>query len=96
MSFLESERVVLIFSISTVLSNASAGLYKGIEDIEKGLSTIFSKVMAAKGTIYQINTLGGKINEIANSDSAYPHRDINYLSELQAYWDSPSQEEKLA
>ncbi len=76
--------------------NASAGLYKGIEDIEKGLSTIFSKVMAAKGTIYQINTLGGKINEIANSDSAYPHRDINYLSELQAYWDSPSQEEKLA
>ncbi|MEG0697573.1 MAG: BBE domain-containing protein, partial [Algoriella sp.] len=75
--------------------NASAGLYNGIEDIEKGLADIFNKVIAAKGTIYQINTLGGKINEVKKSDSAYPHRDINYLSELQAYWDSPNQEGKL-
>ncbi|MGV0969579.1 FAD-dependent oxidoreductase [Empedobacter sp. ULE_I136] len=75
--------------------NSSAGLYTGIEDIEKGLEDIFAKVVASKGMIYQINTLGGKINEVKASDSAYPHRDINYLSELQAYWDLPSQEEKL-
>ncbi len=75
--------------------NSSAGLYTGIEDIEKGLEDIFAKVVASKGMIYQINTLGGRINEVKASDSAYPHRDINYLSELQAYWDLPSQEEKL-
>ena len=75
--------------------NASAGLYNGIETIEKGLTDIFNKVVAAKGTIYQINTLGGQINEVKKTDSAYPHREINYLSELQAYWDSPSQEAKL-
>lgn len=75
--------------------NASAGLYKGIDDIENGLTDLFAKVTSSKGMIYQINTLGGKINEIKSSDSAYPHRDVNYLSELQAYWDLPSQEEKL-
>ncbi len=75
--------------------NASAGLYKGIDDIENGLTELFKKVTSSKGMIYQINTLGGKINEVKASDSAYPHRDINYLSELQAYWDLPSQEEKL-
>lgn len=75
--------------------NASAGLYKGIDDIENGLNDLFAKVTSSKGMIYQINTLGGKINEIKSSDSAYPHRDVNYLSELQAYWDLPSQEEKL-
>ncbi|MFV0223736.1 FAD-binding oxidoreductase [Empedobacter falsenii] len=75
--------------------NASAGLYKGIGDIESGLTSLFEMVTSTKGMIYQINTLGGKINEVKSSDSAYPHRDVNYLSELQAYWDLPSQEEKL-
>ncbi|MBO6211885.1 FAD-binding oxidoreductase [Algoriella sp.] len=75
--------------------NASAGLYDGIEDIENGLTKLFEKVTATRGTIYQINTLGGKINEVKTSDSAYPHRDINYLSELQTYWDSPKEEGKF-
>ena len=75
--------------------NASAGLYDGIEDIEAGLTKLFEKVTATRGTIYQINTLGGKINEVKTSDSAYPHRDINYLSELQTYWDSRKEEGKF-
>ena len=75
--------------------NASAGLYKNINDIENGLEDIFNQVTSTKGIIYQINTLGGKINDIKSTDTAYPHRDINYLSELQAYWDLPSQEAKF-
>lgn len=75
--------------------NASAGLYKSIHDIEKGLSDIFRKVTSVKGIIYQVNTLGGKINEVKSSATAYPHRDTNYLSELQSYWDKPTQEKDL-
>ena len=75
--------------------NASAGLYQSISDIEKGLSEIYRKVTSVKGIIYQINTLGGKINEIKSSATAYPHRDVNYLSELQSYWDKPEQEKTL-
>lgn len=76
--------------------NASAGYYKGYEDIETSLDEVLDKVFAKSGLIYQINTLGGNIN---NSDfeekSCYPHREYGYLSELQAYWDKPSQEEYL-
>jgi hypothetical protein len=75
--------------------NASAGLYQSISDIEKGLSEIYRKVTSVKGIIYQVNTLGGKINEIKSSATAYPHRDVNYLSELQSYWDKPEQEKAL-
>jgi len=75
--------------------NASAGLYQSINDIEKGLSELYRKVASKKGIIYQVNTLGGKINEIKSSATAYPHRDINYLSELQCYWDKPEQEKSL-
>ena len=59
------------------------------------MTKLFEKVTATRGTIYQINTLGGKINEVKTSDSAYPHRDINYLSELQTYWDSRKEEGKF-
>ena len=43
--------------------------------------------------IYQVNTLGGKIMD-ANFEKAscYPHRAYAFVSELQAYWDHPSQE----
>lgn len=43
--------------------------------------------------IYQINTLGGAIqNSEFEGKSSYPHRDYSYLSELQSYWEKPSQE----
>lgn len=76
--------------------NASAGLYKGIEEIESFLPQVFEKVIANPGMIYQINTLGGAINNPEfEKNSAYPHRSFSYLSELQSYWDNPSQEKKF-
>ncbi len=76
--------------------NASAGLYNGIEDIENILPQVFEKVISKSGMIYQINTLGGEIqNPEFEKDAAYPHRNFPYLSELQSYWDNASQEKSF-
>ena len=76
--------------------NASAGLYNGIEDIETILPQVFEKVISKSGMIYQINTLGGEINNPDfEKNSAYPHRSFPYLSELQSYWDNASQEKSF-
>lgn len=79
-----------------LFKNASAGLYKSYDDIAAIAPQIFEKVVAAKGMIYQINTLGAAINTSEfETRSCYPHRSLPYLSELQAYWDNPSQEAGL-
>lgn len=76
--------------------NASAGLYNEIEEIETLLPQVFDKVIAAPGMIYQINTLGGEINNSEfEKNSAYAHREYPYLSELQSYWDNASMEKKF-
>lgn len=76
--------------------NASAGFYSGIEDIENILPQVFEKVVSKPGMIYQINTLGGEINTSEfEKNSAYPHRNFPYLSELQSYWDNSSQEKSF-
>lgn len=73
--------------------NASAGLYSGISDIEGILPDVFEKVISKTGIIYQINTLGGAINHSEfEKKAAFPHRNFSYLSELQSYWEKPSQE----
>ncbi len=76
--------------------NASAGMYNGMDEISDLLPQVFEKVIATPGMIYQINTLGGNIN---NSDfeknSSYPHRSCAYLSELQSYWENASAENKF-
>jgi hypothetical protein len=68
--------------------NASAGYYKGIDDIRSALPGIFEEVLTVPGLIFQINTLGGAIS--SDVKGAYPHRDFSYLGESQAYWESPS------
>lgn len=76
--------------------NASAGMYNGIGEIESILPQVFDKVIAIPGMIYQINTLGGNINNPEfEKNSAYPHRSFPYLSELQSYWDNASVEKKF-
>jgi hypothetical protein len=73
--------------------NASSGLYHGIQDIEEILPEVFQKVISKSGMIYQINTLGGEIQNLEfEKNSSYPHRKFNYLSELQSYWENASQE----
>jgi hypothetical protein len=71
--------------------NASAGFYKGFEDIESCISDVFEIVTGTPGMIYQVNTLGGAIqNRNFESQSCFPHRALPYLSELQTYWETPN------
>ena len=76
--------------------NSSAGLYKSYIDISGFIADVFDKIIQNPGMIYQLNTLGGKINDAEfEKVSCYPHRTYNYISELQAYWEDVSREEKL-
>lgn len=76
--------------------NASAGLYKQFEDVENFIDKAIDTVRSTPGMIYQVNTLGGNIqNPAFEKGSSFPHRGYPYFSELQAYWDSPVQEKKL-
>ena len=72
--------------------NASAGLYKGKDDILKIKGALFQKVITNPGIVFQINTLGGAIaNPEFEAASCYPHRQFPYLGELQAYYDQEGQ-----
>jgi FAD/FMN-containing dehydrogenase len=76
--------------------NASGGLYRGKADLKDCKKTLFEKVVASPGIVFQINTLGGNIGrESFEAASCYPHRALPYLAELQSYWNKPSQEKKL-
>jgi UDP-N-acetylenolpyruvoylglucosamine reductase len=76
--------------------NASAGLYKNFADIENCIDKIIDTILATPGMIYQINTLGGNIqNAEYEKASSFPHRAFTYFSELQTYWDLPKQEVRL-
>ena len=75
--------------------NSSAGLYESFSTIQSFISTVLQKVIDTPGMIYQVNTLGGNINNAEfEKSSAYPHRALPYLSELQTYWDLSSQTKK--
>ncbi|MEP7237554.1 MAG: FAD-binding oxidoreductase [Ferruginibacter sp.] len=76
--------------------NASAGLYKNFAEIENCIDRVIDTVLKTPGMIYQVNTLGGNIqNPAFEKDSSFPHRAFTYFSELQTYWDLPKQEVKL-
>ena len=76
--------------------NASAGLYKSFGDIEPFIDKVIDAVIMTPGMIYQVNTLGGNImqQEFENS-SAFPHRAYPYFSELQTYWQTEKQGNRL-
>lgn len=72
--------------------NSSAGLYENFETIKPFIADVIQKVIDTPKMIYQINTLGGNINnEDFETQSAYPHRALPYLSELQTYWENDTQ-----
>jgi FAD/FMN-containing dehydrogenase len=76
--------------------NASCGLFKSAEDLKTIYVEIFEKVISNPGIIFQINTLGGNMNSVEFEEkSSYPHRNKNFLGELQAYWNNPKQENRL-
>lgn len=77
--------------------NASAGLYKNFGEIEPFIDKALDIVLSTPGMIYQVNTLGGNImNPEFEKASAFPHRAFPYFSELQTYWEMPSQEKRLS
>ena len=76
--------------------NASAGLYKKFSDIEQCIDKVIETVIATPGMIYQVNTLGGNIvQQEFESGSAFPHRAYSYFSELQTYWETEKQGQRL-
>ena len=76
--------------------NASAGLYKNFEEINAFVDKALSIVVSTPGMIYQVNTLGGNIQNAAfENASSFPHRAYPYFSELQTYWENPSQQKRL-
>ena len=71
-------------------------MYKSYTEIAGCIEKAFDLVIATPGMIYQVNTLGGKIlSKDFEAASAFSHRDCLYFSELQTYWEQPSQEKKL-
>jgi hypothetical protein len=75
---------------------SSAGFYKGLADISECILHVLDKVINTKGMIYQVNTLGGNINNpIFEKGSCFPHRAMNYIAEIQSYWEVSAQEQKL-
>jgi len=72
--------------------NSSAGLYEDYATIQPFIKEVLQKVIDTPGMIYQINTLGGNINNaVFEKNSCYPHRALPYLSELQTYWENDTQ-----
>lgn len=76
--------------------NASAGLYKNFDAISAFVDKALDIVVSTPGMIYQVNTLGGNIqNAVFENSSSFPHRAYPYFSELQTYWENPSQQKRL-
>jgi FAD/FMN-containing dehydrogenase len=76
--------------------NASGGMYRGREDVAGCCRTVFEKVAAHPGILWQINTLGGRVaHESFEKGSCFPHRRLPYLSELQSYWSDPGKEPEM-
>lgn len=75
--------------------NASAGYYRDYQHIAKAVPAIARQVASVSGTVWQINTLGGRIaNPEFARQSVYPHRSYPWLGEIQAYWDDPKHEQR--
>lgn len=76
--------------------NASAGLYKNFAEIDPYIDNVINTVLKTPGMIYQVNTLGGNIQNAAlEAAAAFPHRAFPYFSELQTYWDAEKQGKRL-
>jgi FAD/FMN-containing dehydrogenase len=76
--------------------NASAGFYGGYENIAAVAPDLFEQVVTTPGLLYQINTMGGAIAERDDGTrTSYVHRRANFLSEIQSYWEKPSDESRL-
>lgn len=76
--------------------NASAGLFKNFADIKTAVEQMIPVLKENNRLLFQVNTLGGEVQNAASASlSSFPYRDYLFFSELQAYYDSPQQADKL-
>jgi len=76
--------------------NACAGMLKGFSELKDVMETLARQVSATPGVIWQVNTLGGAIqNKEFEAASVFAHRDCGYMSEIQGYWDDASREQRV-
>ncbi|MEO0413958.1 MAG: BBE domain-containing protein, partial [Verrucomicrobiota bacterium] len=64
--------------------NFCGGLGDGFADYAAALPQAIDIVRQRRGQLLQFNTLGGAIAD--SKEGAYPHRDRQFLCEVQAYW----------
>ncbi|CAA6827770.1 MAG: FAD/FMN-containing dehydrogenase [uncultured Thiotrichaceae bacterium] len=75
--------------------NVSGGYYKDFSDLKAVFAQTHGLLRKQPGTIFQINTLGGEIsNPTKEAAAAYPHRDMQFLGEIQVYWEEDAAETK--
>lgn len=72
--------------------NFCGGMADSYVDYELALDGVIEEVQK-EGLIFQVNTLGGAI--MRGVDGAYPHRQKRFLAEVQAYWQTAVQREKM-
>lgn len=76
--------------------NACAGMLQKFSQLEGIIESLAEQVAATSGVIWQINTLGGAIQDEAFAKaSVFAHRDCPYMTEIQGYWEQPSRENKV-
>lgn len=76
--------------------NACAGMLQGYAEIKDIAETLAQKVADTSGVIWQVNTLGGAIQNQEFADaSVFAHRDCSYMSEIQGYWEDSKREERV-
>lgn len=74
-------------------NNGSAGFYRGYDDIAAAAQAVFSVVHETPGMVFQINTLGGAIDNPDNAAlGSYAHRSAGFIGEVQTYWEQPENE----
>ncbi|TAG11041.1 MAG: FAD-binding oxidoreductase [Verrucomicrobia bacterium] len=73
--------------------NACAGMLQGFAEIKDIAESLARHVAKTPGVIWQVNTLGGAIQDPAfAAASVFAHRDCSYMSEIQGYWDDAAGE----
>jgi hypothetical protein len=76
--------------------NSSAGFYRDFDHISGCIDKVLKNVIDNKGMIFQVNTLGGKVkDQLLANDSCFPHREYDFISEIQAYWSEPGRDQTL-
>ena len=74
-------------NIPSTLKMLLPGIIENYETIASSIDQVLDIVFRERGLIYQINTLGGNINNTEFERESCYHTDLPYLSKLQYYWD---------